>query len=402
MSNEFQNRLRKHLEHETPADHPAPDVLNAYAEHALTAQEERQVTEHLALCADCRETVFLATGAVEDEAPPATLPQRTRVRWWAWAIPATAVIVVSAAIFVPTRTSQKPLQLATPPPKIAQTTPPVSTANPAAETKASALSKELSSVAEPQIRPKPTTNAVLRTGEPPKTAVVNSKVSTHAYDKTETQLDASNVSRPEGVVAGAAAQPRVMARNLADSAAAQAATVAAPAAAPAVATEAKSVNQTVNVTAQAALVQNETDLQELPKQSQTRDEARSFHAAPAMRLKKALPATAWMVNLNGQLTHLVNARWEIVNPVPGTQPEFLSVTSQGDQIWAAARNLVLYYSPNNGVTWEQQKIPAFHPGAEIVHLEFTNEVDGLVKLSDGEAFTTHDRGRNWVGVASRR
>ena len=45
MSNEFQNRLRKNLEQAAPAEHPAPDVLNAYIEKVLPQSEELHFEE---------------------------------------------------------------------------------------------------------------------------------------------------------------------------------------------------------------------------------------------------------------------------------------------------------------------------------------------------------------------
>ena len=46
--------------------HPSPDVLTSFMERTLPRDERDRVTDHLALCADCREAVFLASNAAED------------------------------------------------------------------------------------------------------------------------------------------------------------------------------------------------------------------------------------------------------------------------------------------------------------------------------------------------
>ena len=48
--------------------HPSADLLSAFAEHSLAAGEKQAVVSHLALCADCREVVFLASNAAEERA----------------------------------------------------------------------------------------------------------------------------------------------------------------------------------------------------------------------------------------------------------------------------------------------------------------------------------------------
>jgi hypothetical protein len=47
--------------------HPSADLLAAFAEQALPARETDAVTAHLAQCGECRETVFLAAQAVEED-----------------------------------------------------------------------------------------------------------------------------------------------------------------------------------------------------------------------------------------------------------------------------------------------------------------------------------------------
>jgi hypothetical protein len=72
--------------------HPDPDVLTAFAEQALSAQEREGVLAHLAACADCREILALALPAQEDVAQseretvlvPAARPPQLNRSWFSW------------------------------------------------------------------------------------------------------------------------------------------------------------------------------------------------------------------------------------------------------------------------------------------------------------------------------
>lgn len=83
LSTLLRQRLRA-TENRT-ASHPDPDVLTAYVEELLPAQEREHVLKHLSLCSDCREIVALTTpdmavAAAEAQAEAAT-PVRNR-RWF--------------------------------------------------------------------------------------------------------------------------------------------------------------------------------------------------------------------------------------------------------------------------------------------------------------------------------
>src|ERR1035438_4424875 len=68
MNQEIPKPLRKALARQTPGEvHPSPDVLTAFVERTLPPAEGEVVTHHLAQCTECREIVFLASNAAEDE-----------------------------------------------------------------------------------------------------------------------------------------------------------------------------------------------------------------------------------------------------------------------------------------------------------------------------------------------
>ena len=76
-----------------PGQHPDTDQLNAFIEQALPLHEQEQTLAHLAICADCREIVYLSqqSGQGEAQATQTTLP----TPWfsgWKVALPAAAAL----------------------------------------------------------------------------------------------------------------------------------------------------------------------------------------------------------------------------------------------------------------------------------------------------------------------
>src|SRR5438309_7185914 len=75
--------------------HPSADMLNAYAERALDERERLQVGEHLCVCEECRQVLFLAAGAEEEVVLRERVAQRSR-RWRMW-VPAVAMVALLLA-----------------------------------------------------------------------------------------------------------------------------------------------------------------------------------------------------------------------------------------------------------------------------------------------------------------
>src|SRR5450631_217656 len=116
--------------------HPSPDVLTSFMERTLPLDERDLVTHHLALCADCREVVFLAGSAAEDviadekelvaaaahqlvpspvyanvHLQPAAQAETPRRRWalgLSWASAALAVLLVAGVLVWQRFGSQNP------------------------------------------------------------------------------------------------------------------------------------------------------------------------------------------------------------------------------------------------------------------------------------------------------
>jgi hypothetical protein len=81
-----------------PGMHPDAESLTAFAEQVLPAAEREEILAHMSTCGRCREVVFLAQQAAEEDQPEPVAaavdapikPRTSRFNWrWAW-IPAAA------------------------------------------------------------------------------------------------------------------------------------------------------------------------------------------------------------------------------------------------------------------------------------------------------------------------
>lgn len=84
-----------------PGQHPDADQLSGFAEHVLPEHERVETLAHLAVCSDCRQIVFLAQQAHEEEVPvPHALPSRgSWLRKWRYLWPAAAAATCGLLIF---------------------------------------------------------------------------------------------------------------------------------------------------------------------------------------------------------------------------------------------------------------------------------------------------------------
>jgi photosynthesis system II assembly factor YCF48-like protein/putative zinc finger protein len=386
VSNEFQNRLRKNLEQPAPAEHPAPDVLNAYIEKVLPQSEEQQVLAHLAVCTDCREVVFLSQSAAEE--PTEVVPlQPRRIAWWAWALPVAAVLAVASTVFVmqPNHraiTTFAPQQLA--------------------EAKRDeAPQNEALKAPTPQ-------NKTVAPAEPRRAAVPAAApqlVSPREKDKqlrdqpvtgrNTIDLSAKELQREAKTAPAAAAPAPQMDRKTTVNGAPIAGKPSDSGAISADAISGASVSQQVTVQAETVQVTPATnERQQAARTNAPASSAPYGYSAGAMMAKKAAPLTPWRVLSDGTLQHYLLGRWENAAGISGA---FLTVSAVGDDVWVAGKNLALYHSRDNGASWERETLPGLNSG-DILHIEFTSALNGVLKTSSGAAFSTHDGGKSWVAV----
>lgn len=379
MSSDFQNRLRRNLEQPTPADHPSADVLTAYAEHTLSAREEQEVVQHLSVCAECREVVYLASEAEEEPAVAvASLPEPRRFRWWTWALPLTAVLVVGSVVLVEGPLSMKknaPQQLAQAK-RQAELPPAPSSATNELAAKAHPEPQAAPAVPKP-LRQKPLESPAIATKRTDELA----KTDAYAY-RSEPSLSAGLVSNAP-VDASAPAPPPAEAKAKEQSA-------AAPAGA-----------STVEVTAQAespgkdAAPARSATQQLVLRDQGTRTDADKKAAAHAFGLARAANVTRhdWIVTAQGHVQHLVNGTYIDVPLDPAAY--FNVIAASGVNVWVAGKNLALYHSADDGLTWLPQSLPA-QRSADIIRLQATDALNLSLTTSTGQNFISHDGGKTWL------
>jgi hypothetical protein len=115
----------------------------------------------------------------------------------------------------------------------------------------------------------------------------------------------------------------------------------------------------------------------------------------AVARKKAVMAPAWRVTLAGTLEHWTRGEWKTLSTTP--DDVVVAVTNFGPNVWAAAGNLQLYHSGDDGRHWELQPLPQEARG-EITALAFTSALDGALRTNTGQAWSTHDGGKTWAST----
>jgi hypothetical protein len=92
-------RSRFALEQRKFAVHPDVNLLLAFAERNLCADEHTEVLAHLAQCPECREVLALTTQPNAIELPVWRLQEKRSLRWWDWRfVPGAVAICLVTAI----------------------------------------------------------------------------------------------------------------------------------------------------------------------------------------------------------------------------------------------------------------------------------------------------------------
>ena len=89
------------LQAKAAGPHPAPELLAAYAENGLSSDDRHTLLDHLAACADCRDTLYLALPEVDTQPVlrPSYKSPRLAVRW----ATLTASVVILGAVLLTNR-----------------------------------------------------------------------------------------------------------------------------------------------------------------------------------------------------------------------------------------------------------------------------------------------------------
>ncbi len=352
-----------------PSAHPDADVLTAFTENTLTANERQQVIEHISTCADCREVVFLA----QPEALPTQsvlVPKPRRFTRMAWASIAAVVVVVGSAVILEREQITKieaPLSVAT------TTSPAATEAKPTAppalrEEKAVPSPAKTRSEAS---RRKFELDAAKRQGETEPLRFSKDTAAVPPRGKEQALARVAPQQAPSGPeqrnIAGQLQQAQQPANpvNNVDVAAANE-SVAKAGSAPA---------------ARVANKQRADALQGL---------ATGYTAGAA---SAPLPAARahWKISETGTLERsYVADNWTPV--LADTGAKFHVVSVIGNTIWAGGEHGALYVSRDGAATWTRIPIDTT---ATITSVHFSDDLHGTLGAADGQVWKTSDSGTSW-------
>jgi len=379
-----------------PAEHPAADLLAAFAERTLREDEWQKVAEHLAVCGDCRGIVFLASGAgetpeQEEESPvadhrsPANRPAdeaamatarlvETPVSLWkrpvVWAVSIAAVAVVAAGVGVyqvVTKDAERK--------EIASALPPQAKRQAPAEAEHATTASAPAEVAAPEASAQ---KPAAKTNE--RISALAGKVAPRASAVEPAAITAREAASPRPAASSAElAMKREEAKAAPDAGGASVVVGGAIPAAPAVAPRANGFVQPSGA------------------------EAQSFSAASgpltAERATLSVMQTlhpGWRVTVDGHLERRTPQGWSRVL-AEQTRP-FRTVAVLGSDVWAGGDEGMLYHSSVGGQAWKRVALggAGSEETAAVVTIRFEDAEHGTVTTSTGTTYATRDGGVSWT------
>ena len=369
-----------------PTDHPSADVLTAFAENAVAGDEYRRTADHLSRCAECREIVFLASGAadkpleVEEQVAAAYAARRRRMARLVWglSIAVGLLIVASSLVWWRHESARPQMQMAS----REVGTPAAQPVEPAQESQSAIESKsntELTSQTPSQssIGSKPAT-------APETTAELAASPASVAKSQSRTVVGAQNVS-PKG------AQTLGMGSS---------AGIVAPAPKEPVTIAISGTPLTIGTASTAAPAARH---------------ANSFAAVPGGPVAGVVPGSAdqqllsppitagamrathpqWRIVPDGHLEHLTFEGWSRV--LADQKATFRVLSVVGNHVWVGGSGGALFHSHDEGQNWEQVALttPSGRETSTIVSIRFDDAQHGTVTTDRGTRCITSDGGGTW-------
>jgi len=399
--------VRQRLAQQAGGGHPDPDLLAAFAEGSLLARERTQVLAHLGVCAACRQVVWLAlpqTPAPQAASAPAT---SSWLRWpvLRWGAAAAAVVIVATAVMLrmpqrkspgfdergiapkqelsvpasaPPETEAKTGELAAPQPEkkaAAAARADRDKDKEAARHKLAAKSEAGIQAGAVQAEAYQAAEQLARKPAPPAIQVSGGQQA--ALDQLQQQRgQATQEFRQQSVTAaGQAAPPDLQAQNQIVAQQARPAPQAAPP---------PQARDKVVFGARA----------EQQRAMPAKDSAAMLHT----QLRRTAVAPRWRVSSAGNLERSADsgATWHMVTV--GQPANFRAVSAVGDDVWAAGAAGALFHSSDGGQTWTRvfPRSGEIALTSDIVRVEFTGALHGVLITASGETWATSDGGRTWA------
>ena len=394
MNQEIPKPLRNALARQAVGDvHPSPDVLTSFMERTLAPGESEVVTHHLAQCAECREIVFLASNAAEDEVGDgrrlvaagraATMPvyaatsrldtaraEASRRRWTIrtrWAVlSAAAVVLVSAGLVLKYWRAASVYQTA---PLTVASNRPAPASPPAQQNAATPSSQEAAAkipVAEmfAKTAPRPTP-AVQAKKVPAQTTVAR-----NAADQFPSAPEAQPVSRATASSATAGAAVGGLR------------SAAAP-----------------EVRPQSSFAESEsTQKSETAQSMQLQQRAPVLFGKSGMAMKAVSAVRPqWRIGPSGHLERSMAAnQWtRVLDDQPTT---FHAVAVIGNDVWAGGNGGAFFHSSDGGEHWSKVSLAAnsIVENGAIVSIRFDDSQHGVAASDSGTRWATTNGGMTWT------
>jgi hypothetical protein len=336
------NPLQKALVQSQQArPHPDPGLLTAYAEDTLISRERKDLLEHLAVCAECREVLSISTAASADlpgEVRPYALPRPNHPplrSWLPWIAVAASVVVFCSTVLI----HQQRKSVLTPP--------------------------QVASVGNKEMDQRPAQTPLPEISVVPKTKSSKSALGPIQKSVTTALRSAENSSVASS---GRGGVGRSSGQNRADQ---------------------PSSSQIESAT-ESVKVQGSVSVRSTPAFS---------GALPSPTASGALSAQGvrphWRINDAGQVERSFgDGAWQAVFTNERSKMRVVSVFNS--DVWVGGEDLRLYHSADNGTTWNAVTLPN-KDGREhaIAHIRFQTQQAGAVDAEDGTSWTTTDGGRTW-------
>jgi hypothetical protein len=355
-----------------PTEHPSADVLSAYMEQSLPESERNSLISHLAQCRDCRDIVFLASGATEDSvAQQEVLTAAKSGRRWlprlVWVGTAAAGLLLVGGYFVRDRmSSQRPETMVA--------------------SNQEAMRSE-SQPAQPQTQPQ---TPPLQSASNAVTAASRPSATPHANAPAKKMASAAAVASapPPQAAKAAFAQAEVSAPlPQADMRASQA-------------ESAKAAPSTIEVGALPSLAapapRSNAFAPSAASESAPPGEGAALGGSVERSMHFSANYAAWRVNGAGAVEHQTPDGW--TRALADQPAVFRTVYARGDSVWAGGDGGMLFHSSDRGAQWKKVVLSAesVPETATIATIHFSSPQNGVVITSAGTIYATADGGATWT------
>jgi len=367
----FQKLVTRALEKKPASAHPDPDLLTAFAENALSRNEQASLLEHLSSCSDCRQILYLASPLDQVQTVTQVEPRRfpVLIRWGTVAASVAILAIVFGARYIAHKQAGPApvLMAAKQPPRELDRLP------------------EANQVTVNRDEDQRTRNP--RPAEKHMTARPEAKLRFDESGQVHVTAPAAAPSRQALSAPGRKKEDVAEAKSLSDKPSADSDLAA---------NAIKSTNESVAVSGSAVheRVVKDGELKRVP----AAQNAPSAGDAAVSAMGKVASLPQWRLARQGGIERSADSgkTWIPVSVAHGAVLKALFVN--GASVWAGGKNGVLFHSQNGGADWVQVQ-PEFAGqklAGDITQINFSDAMNGALYTESSETWITSDGGNSWL------